>query len=288
MLKTKNVDNKTNIAAIYVEAINAFNDNYIWAIRSINNNALALVDPGDSKVCLDYIEQHNLVLHNILITHHHKDHVGGIKTLLDNAKSKNLPVTIYGPANENISNIDKKLSENDTIFLAELACQFSILDLPGHTKGHIAYVSNSSSLQPMLFCGDTLFSGGCGRLFEGTPKQMHHSLSKLAHLSDNTKIYCAHEYTQANLSFALTVDPMNNDLQQYAEKVNALRLQNISTIPSSIGLEKNINPFLRCNDESIILAANNYKNPNKQANNNTKHNTASEVFTTIRQWKDQF
>jgi hydroxyacylglutathione hydrolase len=287
MSKAKSSNNtmsseNVSVAATFVEAINAFNDNYIWAIRSSNNNALALVDPGDAKVCIDYIEQHGLVLASILVTHHHSDHVGGIKTLLEYAKSQNLSVTVYGPANENIADLDKKLNENDNIFLAELDCQFSILDLPGHTKGHIAYLQRGSNReQPTLFCGDTLFSGGCGRLFEGTPEQMHTSLNKLAALADNTLVYCAHEYTQANLAFALTVEPTNHDLQQYATQVDNLRLQNKRSIPSSIGLEKKINPFLRCAHKSISLAAEHY-------NENKKHNTTTEIFGTIRQWKDVF
>ncbi len=283
---------KTDDNTLSVEAISAFNDNYIWAIRSEHSNALALVDPGDGKICIEYIEQNKLVLHSILITHHHKDHVGGIKTLLDYVENyainKNVAVTVYGPANENIAYLDKKLSENDDIVLAEFNCQFNILDLPGHTKGHIAYVNNGSNEQPILFCGDTLFSGGCGRLFEGTPKQMHNSLNKLAELADNTLVYCAHEYTQENLAFALTVEPMNDDLQQYAAQVKSLRLQNQRTIPSSIGLEKKINPFLRCSQKEIILAADNFRNTHPKSSSVTKYNNATEVFSTIRQWKDQF
>jgi len=283
----------TFVEATFVEPINAFNDNYIWAIRSKNNNSLALVDPGDSEVCIDYIEKNSLHLEYILVTHHHKDHVGGIKSLLDYAKSKSLSVTVYGPANESIANLDIKLNENDNVSLTELNCQFSILDLPGHTKGHIAYVANGSSAQqPMVFCGDTLFSSGCGRLFEGSAKQMHNSLTKLSALADNTLVYCAHEYTQANLAFALTVEPTNNDLQQYAEQVKTLRLQNKRTIPTSIGLEKRINPFLRCAHQSIILAADSYKRNNEQKNTsiqqNEQHQNVTEVFRTIRQWKDEF
>jgi len=286
-----------NIEPIFVEGIKAFNDNYIWAIRSSNNNNLALVDPGDANVCISYLKQQDLVLTNILVTHHHNDHVGGIAALLDYAAQMQWPITVYGPANENIAYIDNKLSEHDNVHLTKLNCELSVLDVPGHTKGHIAYVgacSNklTSEKHPMLFCGDALFSGGCGRLFEGSAEQMHHSLSKLSQLPDDTRVYCAHEYTQANLDFATTVEPSNMNLQQYQAQVKVLRLQNKSTIPSSIGLEKSINPFLRCHEKSIMLAADNYNNSGAITGTNAKTSvstaSATEVFSTIRRWKDQF
>ena len=258
-----------------VTAIKAFNDNYIWAISNRVNDNTALVDPGDAKVCLDYLQKNKLKLSAILITHHHSDHVGGIKKLLEYAQEKDWTVKVYGPASENIAHLDIKLKENDTVNLTELGCEFNVLDLPGHTKGHIAYHNDE-----VLFCGDTLFSGGCGRLFEGTPKQMHHSLTKLASLPDNTLVYCAHEYTQANLAFALTVEPSNNNLNNYAEQVKSLRLDMQATIPSTIGLEKQINPFMRCNEEAVKLASQTYS---KQL-----QTTDSDVFSVIRGWKDNF
>lgn len=288
---------ETKVNNIIIEAICAFSDNYIWAIRSNDANQVALVDPGDGKVCIDYLEQQGLTLNSILVTHHHSDHVGGIKTLIDYADKQGWSITVYGPANENIPYLDEKLSEDDMVNLAMLNCQFTVLDVPGHTKGHIAFVNSSynnktNEEQNILFCGDTLFSGGCGRLFEGTAKQMYNSLSKLANLADNTLVYCAHEYTQANLNFALTVEPNNSDLQQYNTLVNTLRKQNKTTIPSSIGLEKQINPFLRCNDESIIRAANNYENTHSEhglnEKTNDKNTSACEVFSTVRRWKDKF
>jgi len=258
-----------------VTAINAFNDNYIWAISSQENSNIALVDPGDALVCIAYMEQHNVILCAILITHHHKDHVGGIKALLEYAKNKDWPVTVYGPASEKINQLDVKLKENDTVNLVELNCQFTVLDLPGHTKGHIAYFNDK-----ILFCGDTLFSGGCGRVFEGTAEQMHHSLTKLAKLASDTLIYCAHEYTQANLAFALAVEPDNNALHNYVEQVSNMRQKNLATIPSNIALELQINPFLRCHELSIKQAAQAY----------SKHDQASEtdVFSVIRAWKNSF
>ena len=258
-----------------VAAIKAFNDNYIWALANNTNNKLALVDPGDASVCIDYLEKNNLSLSAILITHHHNDHVGGIKELLAYAKAKAWSVTVYGPAKENISLLDVKLKEADIVKLTELDIEFTVFDLPGHTKGHIAYYNNE-----VLFCGDTLFSGGCGRLFEGTPKQMHQSLAKLASLPDSTLVYCAHEYTQANLSFALAVEPNNAALHNYVEQVNLLRQNNQSSIPSSIGLERQINPFLRCHEKAIKLSA--------QHHSNACQTNDDEVFSVIRAWKDNF
>jgi len=258
-----------------VTAIKAFNDNYIWALANKSNDNIALVDPGDAEVCIEYLQKNHLKLSAILITHHHRDHVGGIKVLLDYAKEHSWTVTVYGPRNENIAHLDVELKENDTVNLAMVDWQFKVFDLPGHTKGHIAYYNDET-----LFCGDTLFSAGCGRLFEGTPKQMHQSLSKLASLPSNTLVYCAHEYTQANLSFALIVEPSNTELHDYAEKVSLMRQNNESTIPSNIGLERQINPFMRCHEKTIKLAAQQY--------NKSIQNSDVEVFATIRSWKDNF
>jgi len=258
-----------------VSLIKAFNDNYIWAISSQSNDKVAFVDPGDADVCIDYLQKTNGVLSEILITHHHRDHVGGVEQLLEYAKNKSWLVTVYGPANENIAQLDITLKQNDIVELKAANLQFTVLDLPGHTKGHIAYYNDE-----VLFCGDTLFSGGCGRVFEGTLEQMHCSLKKLANLNTNTLIYCAHEYTQANLAFALAVEPNNIDLQIYAEQVKLIRKNDQATVPSNIGLERRINPFLRCHEPALKLAAQNYGN--QQAN------TDSEVFTVIRSWKDNF
>ncbi|KGJ89931.1 hydroxyacylglutathione hydrolase [Colwellia psychrerythraea] len=258
-----------------VTAIQAFNDNYIWALAEKNNDKITLIDPGDAGVCIDYLQESNLVLSNILITHHHSDHVGGIKNLLEYAKLRKWQVTVYGPASENIAQLDITLKEGDAVTLADTHCQLNVLDLPGHTKGHIAYYNKD-----ILFCGDTLFSGGCGRLFEGTPEQMHHSLSKLASLPANTLIYCAHEYTQANLAFALAVEPDNNDLHKYSELVALKRDKNQASIPSNIALERQINPFLRCHEPAIKQAA--------QAYSKKKQTSDSEVFSVIRAWKDNF
>lgn len=274
---------KTSNSTINITAIKAFADNYIWAITNNssnqNNNNAALVDPGDAVVCIDYLEQNQLVLNTILITHHHSDHTGGIKALIAYCQQKQWPLTIYGPANETIPHCDVKLTESDTVHLTEMLMSFQVIDLPGHTAGHIAYFSTDNT-EPVLFCGDTLFSGGCGRLFEGSAEQMLNSLTKLAHLPENTQVYCAHEYTQANLKFALTVEPNNDVLINYSQRVNTLRANEQATIPTLIGLEKQINPFLRSHEQAIQTSA-------KQFDNNTQANNL-DAFTTIRNWKDQF
>ncbi len=258
-----------------VTAINAFSDNYIWAIGSNEHTNIALVDPGEPQVCIDYIEEHKKILTSILITHHHPDHVGGINALVDYCQQHSWPITIYGPANENIPQRDIALVENDVVELKAVGITFKVIDLPGHTAGHIAYVNQDS-----LFCGDTLFSGGCGRLFEGTAEQMHHSLNKLSNLPDSTQVYCAHEYTAANLNFALTVDPENFDLINYFNQVANLRAQNQTTIPTNIGLEKSINPFLRCQQVALQASASDYSNKNVSL--------GEETFAVLRQWKNNF
>jgi len=261
---------------IKITAIHAFTDNYIWAIGSNQNNKVAIVDPGDARVCIEYIEKNRKVLSSILITHHHPDHVGGINDLVNYCKKNDWPLTIYGPANETIPQIDVALVEDDIVRLNDLAIELSIIDLPGHTAGHIAYVNDS-----YLFCGDTLFSGGCGRLFEGTAEQMHHSLNKLSNLSESIQVFCAHEYTAANLNFALTVDPENFELITYFNQVTNLRAQNKATIPTTIGLEKSINPFLRCQYTALQESAAAY-------NNDDDVELGVETFSILRQWKNNF
>jgi hydroxyacylglutathione hydrolase len=263
----------TNI--MKVSLIKAFSDNYIWAISTNKNTATALVDPGDAAVCIAHIEQHGLQLSAILITHHHHDHVGGIEQLRNYCAQKQWPLTVYGPKNENIPYCDIKLEENDIAKLSALSVEFTIIDLPGHTSGHIAYLA-----QDNLFCGDTLFSGGCGRLFEGTPEKMLSSLNKLNALSDKTHVYCAHEYTEANLNFALAVEPGNSELIHYYNQVIQKRAENIPTIPSSMLVEKKINPFLRCEQPEIMASASEYSG--------SKVEDSLTTFTVIRAWKDNF
>ncbi len=272
---------KTNLSTVDVKIIKAFSDNYIWAITNKRSNSgqAALVDPGDPAACIAFLEKNQLSLCAILITHHHPDHTGGIKELVAYCQQKRWPITVYGPANENIPLCDIKLIENDIVDLVELDIAFQVIDLPGHTAGHIAYFSNNGT-EPVLFCGDTLFSAGCGRLFEGSAEQMLSSLSKLANLPEKTKVYCAHEYTQANLKFSLAVDPNNEALKNYSEKVNELRAKDQATIPTTIEIEKQINPFLRSDQLTIQTSAKLFDKSTQATNLDT--------FTTIRRWKDQF
>jgi hydroxyacylglutathione hydrolase len=251
-----------------ISAIPAFRDNYIWAIHD-DKNAI-IVDPGDAAPVLAFLHANKLKLVTILITHHHNDHIGGNRELL-----KQFPVPVYGPAGEAIDTLTARLNENDTVTLPDFGLTFNVLDIPGHTAGHIAYVGHG-----MVFCGDTLFACGCGRLFEGTPAQMHTSLAKLAALPGNTKVYCAHEYTLSNISFARAVEPDNNALlkREFAEREK--RYQNIPTVPSTIALELDTNPFMRSHQPAVLRAAN--------RRTGTVHSTPIEVLATIREWKNNF
>ncbi|MCG9736812.1 hydroxyacylglutathione hydrolase [Shewanella insulae] len=256
-----------------VTPIPAFDDNYIWLIQAEENHGLYVVDPGDAQAVLDYLKQHQIVLDGILITHHHGDHTGGIEQLQAMHDHK---LTVYGPDNENIKGINHPISgQTVSVKPEKLDGEAKIFHLPGHTLGHIAYL-----IDDHLFCGDTLFSAGCGRLFEGTPAQMHHSLKILAQLDDATLVYPAHEYTQANLAFALTVEEHNEALVAHTAKVKQLRDQNLPSLPSSIGLEKQINPFLRVDQGAIRQ---------KLSHHFAQHVTDNDTsFTLLRQWKDNF
>ncbi|OAN18753.1 hydroxyacylglutathione hydrolase [Photobacterium jeanii] len=249
-----------------VKSIPAFDDNYIWLIHSQDNHCV-VVDPGDATPVIKVLEQEQLTLDAILITHHHHDHVGGISELKRYAPHCH----IVGPSNEPIPGISQSVNDGDQVEL--FGERFMVLGVPGHTAGHVAYVGDEK-----LFCGDTLFSAGCGRLFEGTPEQMYQSLQKLAALPDETEVYCAHEYTSANLAFALVADQTNPHLQRYREEVSRKRAQGISTIPSTLGQEKLINPFLRCDQPSI----------KKTVADKAVNESDIETFAALRRWKDEF
>ena len=248
----------------------AFEDNYIWLIRGKSADHVAIVDPGDAEPVLATLEKLQLQPVAILCTHHHGDHVGGVGDIL-----RRHPVPVYGPARERIPAITHRLKEGDRVSLPVLGFEFDVLDVPGHTAGHIAYYGAG-----MLFCGDTMFSAGCGRLFEGTAEQMHASLAKLAALPEATQMYCAHEYTEANLRFALAVEPENPDIRVHRERVRAWRAQNRPTLPSTIGLEKRINPFLRTGSPVARRAA--------EARRGRALESDTEVFAALRRWKDDF
>lgn len=258
---------------IKIETIPAYEDNYIWCLFDSETRQALVVDPGDAQPVLARLEALNLELAAIFITHHHFDHVGGIEQLLAVH-----PCTVYGPSNDAIDAINVSLTEGDHV--NALGLSFQITCVPGHTLDHIAFYADSVDGGPVLFCGDTLFAGGCGRLFEGDAAMMLGSLEKLGSLPGDTRVCCAHEYTLANLKFANAVEPGNNALQQRITRDTAKREQAIPTVPSLLSLEKATNPFLRCDVSSVIDSA--------QRKKGSICRDPVEVFATIRSWKDNF
>lgn len=253
-----------------VLAVPAFQDNYLWLVH--DGVHAAVVDPGDAAPVGAALDTHRLSLVAILLTHHHADHVGGVPGLLDR-----FDVPVFGPRNEAIPQVTHALNEGDAVTIPELSLHLSVLDVPGHTRGHIAYVAQE---QGWLFCGDTLFAGGCGRLFEGTPEQMLASLTKLAALPDTTRVYCAHEYTVSNLRFARAVEPRNPDLADRLSAEEAKRAAGLPTVPSTIGLEKKTNPFLRSDHEEVL------EQLSAEGLISTREPIAA--FAALRQWKNSF
>ena len=254
--------------AVSVVPVAAFKDNYVWTLR--NARHAAVVDPGEAAPVLDYLRREKLELAAILATHHHPDHVGGIAEL-----RRSFDVPVYGPKNEPIATLTRPVYEGDEVRVAELGVTFSVLDIPGHTRAHIAYYGAGA-----LFCGDTLFACGCGRVFEGTPEQMVRSLDKLAALPDDTRVYCGHEYTLANIGFAKEVEPGNAALARREERDRQLRAQGKPTLPSRLGDEKATNPFLRVREPAVIESANKYLG--------SRVADPVRVFAAIREWKNQF
>lgn len=252
--------------------IPALSDNYIWMVQK-NGHAL-VVDPGEPGP-VEALLHDGLILDAILITHHHGDHVGGVRALQQRTGAR-----VYGPRHENIPACDVPLAEGDTVDLPGMGLQFRILDIPGHTAGHIAYTGPLDPDRSAVFCGDTLFAVGCGRLFEGTPAQMLDSLDKLAGLPPDTLVCCAHEYTASNIRWALQVEPDNAALHARARDVTQLRAQNLPTVPSSIGLELQTNPFLRTRQATAQAASAQYAQ--------SSLDTPQAVFAALRQWKNDF
>src|SRR5690606_4819387 len=251
----------------------AFSDNYIWVL-SKDGRAL-VVDPGQSEPIEAFLKEYQLTLDAILLTHHHPDHVGGVETL------KALTgATVYGPLSETLPACDVRLKEEDEIFIEGVGIRLSVIDVPGHTAGHIAYFGYKDNETPLVFCGDTLFAAGCGRLFEGTPAQMWNSLSKLKELPLETLVCCAHEYTLSNLRWALQVEPENPELQRRWKTAQALRERGLPTVPSTIGIELETNPFLRPLQDGVAAAA--------RARANAPLDSAVEVFACLREWKNSF
>ena len=260
-----------------VEAIRAFSDNYIWCLSGSNPTdpkGAVVVDPGDATPVLEHLKAEGLELTDIIITHHHGDHTGGVATLKSQTGAR-----VYGPKGSPKSALyDIQLGQEDSISVAGLS--YKIFATPGHTLDHIVYFSEQSELGPILFCGDTLFAAGCGRLFEGTPKQMVASLSQLRALPKETKAFPTHEYTLANLRFAGAVEPKNSALHAFTSDCQKLREEDRETLPVTIGGELSYNPFLRWDQDAVQQAA--YA---RAGSSNLSH---TEVFAEIRAWKDSF
>jgi len=262
--------------ALSITPIPAFADNYIWAM--VAGDSCVVVDPGDAAPVLKFLVERELALHAILVTHHHADHIGGVDAL-----TARWPVPVYGPATENIACVTHALHEGDTVALPAFVDEpFRVIDVPGHTRGHIAYVSGD-----ILFCGDTLFAAGCGRLFEGTAAQLHHSLTRLAALPDRTRVFCTHEYTLSNLRFAMAVDAENVALSERVFVEQERRSRNEPTLPSSIALERATNPFLRCTTTGVIDSAQRYARTQTNLRDVSLSNEVN-VFAALRLWKNEF
>lgn len=258
---------------IQITALPAFSDNYIWLLQDATHRRCAVVDPGDSAPVLAWLAAHpGWQLTDILITHHHNDHTGGVLALKEHSGAR-----VLGPALETIPGRDVALEDGQRVRIFELDWQ--VLHVPGHTAGHVALFAEDGE-QPLLFCGDTLFSAGCGRLFEGTAAQMHASLQRLASLPASTRVYCTHEYTQSNLRFALTVEPDNPALQRRAAEVAELRERQLPTLPSTLALELATNPFLRVTETTIRAKS--------EAHAERPLASPSETFAVLRSWKDNF
>jgi hydroxyacylglutathione hydrolase len=252
--------------------IPAFADNYIWMLH--DGKQALVVDPGQAEPVLQVLAQLGLKLQGILVTHHHADHVGGLDAL---RAATGAPV--WGPAYETLPEPVTRVQGGDAVEL--LGGPWQVIDVPGHTSGHIAFFSTQAMPAPVLFCGDTLFSGGCGRLFEGTPAQMQASLDALAALPGNTQVCCAHEYTLSNLRFAQAVEPHNADLTLYLQQCQIQRDQGQPTLPSTIQTELNINPFMRSRAADVIAAA-------VQHDPQTRPEEPASVLASLRQWKNVF
>jgi len=254
-----------------VRPVRAFSDNYIWLIEAPRaRDRLVAVDPGEAAPVIAELQRSGASLAAILLTHHHPDHIGGVPELLRHGA-----VPVIGPDDSRIAQRTLTLHDGERCELPDLGLSFETLQVPGHTVSHIAFWGHGA-----LFCGDTLFSAGCGRMFEGTPTQMNASLTKLRNLPQDTRVFCGHEYTAANLRFALTVDPTNGAALEYQRSVERVRAAGDPSLPSTMGLEIRVNPFLRCDDPTVVTAAETHAGKSLKG--------AAEVFGVLRAWKDQF
>jgi len=257
---------------VKLTAVPAFRDNYIWAIhaRHGNDHMAVLVDPGEPGAILSWLESQDVRPVAVLITHHHADHTGALSTL-----SQRWPIPVYGPTREAIPGVTHPVSEGDTVDIPGLGLALQVMETPGHTRGHVCYFGHG-----WLFSGDTLFSCGCGRLFEGSPQQMHTSLQRLARLPPQTLVYCAHEYTLPNIGFAKEVEDGNPALESRHNQARQLRKAGLPTLPSSIGQELATNPFLRCHVPALRVAISHHTG--------SAVNTDVEAFARLREWKDSY
>lgn len=253
--------------AVAVTVVPVLSDNYVWVIK-LAGDRVAVVDPGVGEPVINSLRQQGLVLAAVLLTHHHNDHCGGVEALCSS-----MPVPVYGPARERISGVSNPVGEGSRIELDGLLLE--VWEVPGHTAGHVAYLGPE-----LLLSGDTLFAGGCGRLFEGTAEQMWRSLSRMAALPGSTKVYCGHEYTVANLRFARQVEPDNSSIQERLAAAEQLRQHQLPTVPSTIELECRTNPFLRCQQQTVISAA------SRHAGSQLRGGAA--VLAEVRRWKDSW
>ncbi len=261
-----------------IQAIPAFNDNYIWCLSDTGNGKALVVDPGQAQPVLDHLRRHALELDTVLVTHHHPDHIGGIAELVRHAPN----LRIVGPRTSPYRGCTESVVAGDRVTWNTLA--FTVLEVPGHTLDHIAYFTDMDIQgRPVLFCGDTLFVCGCGRLFEGTPAQMRSSLASLRDLPDETAFYCAHEYTLANLKYARHLLPQDAGLAQFEAECQQRRDRNEPTVPGILGLERSLNPFLRWDDPDVVAAASSYARHHGLAEAG-----ADAVFAAVRHGKDHF
>jgi hydroxyacylglutathione hydrolase len=259
------------VTRINLITLPAFTDNYIWLLH--DGHAAVVVDPGDSAPVLDALDRLGLVLAHILVTHHHHDHIDGVQALRSRLQGQ-----VWGPADEALPPPWEHVVEGQVLPL--LGVRFEVMRVPGHTLGHLAYLATHPEwTEPTLFCGDTLFSAGCGRLFEGTPAQMFASLSRLAALPPSTRVCCTHEYTVSNLRFAQAVEPRNEEIAAHLRHSERLRSADTPTLPSTISVELRVNPYLRCTEPDVIASA-------LRAGATGTEPLA--VFTALREWKNRF